>query len=94
MVVPFLNMTKQFSGGIGQVSHQINAVVMGIAGAERIFALLDQQPDVYKRQSSHLISRPANGFCCTLPLTIYNTQTFIFAKRFRERFAKFFYTVY
>ena len=45
VVVPFLNMTKQFSGGIGQVSHQINAVVMGIAGAERIFALLDQQPE-------------------------------------------------
>ena len=44
--------------------------------------------------SSHSISRPTNGFCCTLPLTIYNTQTFIFAKRFRERFAKFFYTVY
>ena len=45
VVVPFLNMTKQFSGGIGQVSHQINAVVMGIAGAERTFALLDQQPE-------------------------------------------------
>lgn len=45
VVVPFLNMTKQFSGGIGQVSHQINAVVMGIAGTERIFALLDQQPE-------------------------------------------------
>lgn len=46
VVVPFLNMTKQFAGGIGQVSHQINAVVMGIAGAERIFALLDQQPEM------------------------------------------------
>ena len=46
VVVPFLNMTKQFAGGIGQVSHQINAVVMGIAGAERIFALLDQKPEI------------------------------------------------
>ena len=46
IVVPFLNMTKQFAGGIGQVSHQINAVVMGIAGAERIFALLDQKPEI------------------------------------------------
>ncbi len=45
VVVPFLNMTKQFAGGIGQVSHQINSVVMGIAGAKRIFALLDQQPE-------------------------------------------------
>lgn len=46
IVVPFLNMTKQFAGSIGQVSHQINAVVMGLAGAERIFNLVDQEPEV------------------------------------------------
>ena len=45
IVVPFLNMTKQFAGNIGQVSHQVNAVVMGIAGTERIFRLLDQEPE-------------------------------------------------
>lgn len=46
VVVPFLNMTKQFCGQIGQVSQQINAVVMGLAGASRIFELLDQEPEV------------------------------------------------
>ena len=46
VVVPFLNMTKQFCGQIGQVSQQINAVVMGLAGAERIFELLDQEPEI------------------------------------------------
>lgn len=46
VVVPFLNMTKQFAGNVGQVSHQINAVVMGIAGTQRIFELIDQQPEV------------------------------------------------
>ncbi len=45
IVVPFLNMTKQFSGNIGQVSHQINAVVMGMAGTGRIFALMDERPE-------------------------------------------------
>ena len=45
IVVPFLNMTKQFAGNISQVSHQINSVVMGIAGAERIFGLLDEEPE-------------------------------------------------
>lgn len=45
IVVPFLNMTKQFVGSINQVSNQINAVVMGIAGTERIFDLMDQQPE-------------------------------------------------
>ena len=45
VVVPFLNMTKQFCGQIGQISMQINAVVMGLAGADRIFELIDEQPE-------------------------------------------------
>ena len=45
IAVPFLNMTKQFVGNIGQVSHQINAVVMGLAGAARIFELMDELPE-------------------------------------------------
>lgn len=47
IVVPFLNMTKQFTGNINQVSHQINAVVMGLAGTRRIFDLMDEvhEPD-------------------------------------------------
>lgn len=40
--VPFLNMTKQFTGSINQVSHQVNAFVMGMAGADRMFALIDE----------------------------------------------------
>ena len=42
IVVPFLNMTKQFAGAVGQVSNQVNMVIMGSAGAHRIFALLDE----------------------------------------------------
>ncbi len=45
IVVPFLNMTKQFAGSIGQVSNQVNMVVMGLAGAHRIFELLDEEPE-------------------------------------------------
>ncbi len=45
IVVPFLNMTKQFTGSVNQLSQQINAVVMGIAGAERIFAIMDEEPE-------------------------------------------------
>ena len=45
IVVPFLNMTKQFVGNINQVTHQINAVVAGLAGAQRIFDLMDEQPE-------------------------------------------------
>ncbi len=45
IVVPFLNMTKQFAGAIGQVSNQINMVIMGLAGTHRIFTLLDEQAE-------------------------------------------------
>ncbi|MBR3328123.1 MAG: ABC transporter ATP-binding protein [Atopobiaceae bacterium] len=45
IVIPFLNLTKRFAGSIGQISHQINFVVMGLAGAERIFQLLDEVPE-------------------------------------------------
>ena len=42
ILVPFLNMTKQFTGNINQVSQQINSVVMGAAGASRVFSLMDE----------------------------------------------------
>ncbi|MBR3666909.1 MAG: ABC transporter ATP-binding protein [Ruminococcus sp.] len=45
ILIPFLNMTKQFTGNINQLSQQINAVVMGMAGATRIFALMDEKPE-------------------------------------------------
>ena len=45
VLVPFLNMTKQFTGNINQLSQQINAIFMGTAGGERIFALMDQIPE-------------------------------------------------
>ena len=46
VVVPFLNITKQFTGAVNQVSHQVNSVVMGLAGASRVFDLIDQEPEV------------------------------------------------
>ncbi len=45
IVVPFLNMTRQFVGNINQVSQQINAVVMGLAGAQRIYDLVDEESE-------------------------------------------------
>ena len=45
IAIPFLNMTKQFTGNINQFSQQINAIVMALAGADRIFSLMDQQSE-------------------------------------------------
>ncbi len=45
IMVPFLNMSRQFTGNINQVTQQINTVVMALAGADRVFSLIDQQPE-------------------------------------------------
>ena len=45
IIVPFLNMAKQFTGNVNQASQQINAVVMGMAGGTRLFAMMDEQPE-------------------------------------------------
>ena len=41
----FLTFNKSFNMPINQISMQFNAVVMALAGAERIFALLDEEPE-------------------------------------------------
>ncbi len=45
IVIPFLNMAKQFTGNVNQVAQQINSIAMAIAGAERIFELIDEEPE-------------------------------------------------
>ncbi|MCQ2430182.1 MAG: ABC transporter ATP-binding protein/permease, partial [Clostridia bacterium] len=45
VVVTFLSMTKQFTGNINQVSQQINSIVMAMAGAQRVFDLMDEVPE-------------------------------------------------
>lgn len=46
VIVPFLGMCRQFSGAIQQITPQINSTVMGLAGAARIFELLDEESEV------------------------------------------------
>ncbi len=45
-LVPFLQFTRTFNMPITQVSQQINAIIMALAGAERIFAILDEPAEV------------------------------------------------
>ena len=42
----FLQLNKSFTQPISQVSQQLNAVVMALAGAERVFNLMDEKPEV------------------------------------------------
>jgi len=61
IVVPFLNMTKQFAGNINQVSQQINSVVMGMAGTKRIFQLMDERPEADEGYVTLVNAKEVNG---------------------------------
>lgn len=44
-IASFLQLSKSFTGPINQVSQQINSIVMALAGAERIFTLMDEKEE-------------------------------------------------
>ena len=44
-IMAFLPRSKQFTGNVNQISQQINSIVMGLAGASRLFELMDQVPE-------------------------------------------------
>ena len=61
LIVSFLQTTRQFSNNIGQVSNQVNSVVMGLAGAQRIIALIDEKPEVDDGYVTLVNAREVNG---------------------------------
>ena len=46
MIASFLTLSKNFTNPISQLSNQFNAIVTALAGAERIFKLIDEEPEV------------------------------------------------
>ena len=44
-VATFMTLSKSFNMPISQVSQQLNSIVMALAGAERIFDLMDEEPE-------------------------------------------------
>ena len=45
IVVPFLNMMKQFTGNVNQIAQQVNSIAIAMAGAKRVFAMMDIEPE-------------------------------------------------
>lgn len=45
-IASFLNLSKSFTNPMGQISQQLNSVIMALAGAERIFELMDEEPEI------------------------------------------------
>ena len=61
VVATFLGMTKQFTNNVSQVSQQINAIAMAVAGSERIFELMDQKPEEDRGDVTLVNCRENNG---------------------------------
>ena len=57
----FLTYNKSFGQPINQLSMQLNNIVMALAGSERIFALLDEQPEVDDGYVTLVRARQENG---------------------------------
>lgn len=60
-IASFLQLTKSFNGPISQISQQLNAVIMALAGAERIFKLMDESSETDEGTVSLVNARYKNG---------------------------------
>ena len=45
-VISFLNLTRSFQQPVNQITNQLNSIIMALAGASRIFELMDSEPEV------------------------------------------------
>ena len=57
----FLTFNKSFNMPINQVSQQLNAIVMALAGAERIFRLMDEEPELDEGYVTLVNAKKENG---------------------------------
>ena len=61
VIVSYLGMTRQFCQNIAHTSQQINSVVMALAGADRIFTLLDEESEYDEGYVSLVDANYRNG---------------------------------
>ena len=61
VVLPFLPLTRQFTNNVSQLSQQMNAIVMAMAGANRVFELLDEEPEVDEGYVTLVNAKEENG---------------------------------
>lgn len=60
-IASFLQLTKSFNQPIRQISQEINSVIMALAGAERIFDLLDTNPEEDKGYVTLVNAKKVDG---------------------------------
>ncbi len=61
VVIPFINMTRQFTMNVSQISQHLNHIIMALAGADRIFELMDEEPEVDEGYVTLVNAREIDG---------------------------------
>ncbi len=61
MIASFLQLSKSFTNPIGQISQQFNSIVMALAGAGRIFKLMDEEPEADEGYVTLVRAKYENG---------------------------------
>ena len=60
-IAAFLQYVKAFTNPLGQVSQQMNSIIMALAGAERIFDLIDQEEEIDEGYVTLVNAKMENG---------------------------------
>ena len=61
VILPFLNASKQFTNNVNQVAQQMNSIVMAMAGAKRVFELLDEDSELDEGYVTLVNAKEENG---------------------------------
>ena len=61
MIASFLTLSRSFTGPISQISNQFNSIIMALAGASRIFAFMDEQPETDEGYVTLVDAEEVNG---------------------------------
>lgn len=67
MIASFLTLSRSFTGPIAMISNQFNAIVTALAGASRIFAFMDQEPETDDGYVTLVNATEENGTLCECP---------------------------
>lgn len=67
MIASFLQLSKSFTMPISQISQQLNAIIMALAGANRIFELMDEEPERDEGYVSLVNAKYVNGQLAETP---------------------------
>jgi len=63
-IASFLQLSKSFNMPVNQISQQLNSIVLALAGAERVFAIIDEEPETDEGKVTLVKAEYKDGVLC------------------------------